>query len=341
MPGRNSQVSRIYCALDLLEGATQGLTVVELTRELNDRGHEVGRRTVYRDLEAMAAAGFPVFQKESESAEIGAKWILEKTVRINQYLALSPRELVALWMARGISRSLASAPFYKDLEKAFSKIEEKIGSRGKEFFQELAEEIRFEQAQPWGNGVPSELVETLQSSCAEGQVVEAKYRSTRSKSVTKRRIGPHYLYFAKGSLYLIGEDLADQKVKLFSVARLSEARMLDERYQVKVQPPEELFGQSFGVFRGEKVEGVELEFSEEVALYVSERKWHPSQKLIESKEGRVILKLKIAIAPDFVQWVMSFGSQVRVAEPASLRARIVEQAQEILKNYHPNNLKAA
>ena len=94
MAGRNSQIARILALLDILDGSTDAQTVLELWEKLSSRGHEAGKRTVYRDLEALSQAGFPLMPDGDESNN--QRWKLERNARINQYFVLSARELFAL-----------------------------------------------------------------------------------------------------------------------------------------------------------------------------------------------------------------------------------------------------
>lgn len=131
MSGRNGQISRIYALLDLLEGAPQGLTVADLTDRVNERGHSASRRTVYRDLEALNAAGFALFPHEEGGENFATRWILEKVTKINEHLVVTARELMALYLAKGMLSPLKDTPFYEDLNSVFSKIEAKLGTKAK------------------------------------------------------------------------------------------------------------------------------------------------------------------------------------------------------------------
>ncbi len=53
---RGIQLARQWCIIQLLESRTKGMTAQEIASEL-----EGDIRTVYRDLEALQAAGFPLY----------------------------------------------------------------------------------------------------------------------------------------------------------------------------------------------------------------------------------------------------------------------------------------
>lgn len=341
MSGRNAQVSRIYAILNLLEGTPQGLTVSEITSKVKDRGHEASKRTIYRDLEALSAAGFPLFPADDGSADTAAqRWVLEKTARINQYLVLSPRELVGLYLARQVLTPLRHTPFFADLEQLFRKIEDKLGSKGREHLQELSSDIHFEPGPLWGLGVDPAILDTVSAACSEGQLLKCLYASVNSRSKKYRTLGPHYLYFAKGSLYLVAEELETHAVKTFSIPRMSEAEMLDEPYTGKKTDPEEHFKDSFGIFRGEAATDVRIHFARELASFIKERSWHPSQQIVVKGDGTIEMKLHVALSPELKQWVLGFGAQATVLAPVSLKESIQDEAKTITELYN-TTLKAA
>ena len=157
MKGRNAQVSRIYKILNILEGAPHGLSVSDLCDRLHDRGFEVGKRTVYRDLDALRSAGFPLNEKGKDDVN-GTRWTLEKTTKVSHYLVLSARELIALYLAKGMLSPLKETPFFDDLNNTFSKIEEKLTGKGQSFLDEVSNDFHFEPGPKWGLGLnPDEI----------------------------------------------------------------------------------------------------------------------------------------------------------------------------------------
>jgi predicted DNA-binding transcriptional regulator YafY len=113
------------------------LTVKEITDRVNDRGHEAKARTVYRDLEALELAGFPLVSSEKNEDSNASRWKLERLTRITERFLLSSRELWALYLARGVLTPLKDTPFYSDLDSIFNKIEQKLGQKKQEYLQSL------------------------------------------------------------------------------------------------------------------------------------------------------------------------------------------------------------
>lgn len=333
MPGRNAQVARIYAILDLLEQTPGGLSVAEITERVSDRGHEASKRTVYRDLEALSQAGFPLFPEDGKTDDGGTRWVLEKKAKINQYLVLSARELFALYLARGVLVPLKSTPFYEDLESIFQKFEEKLGSKHRQHLQSLSAELKFEPGPQWGLGLNPDILETVRAACSEGHLLSCLYNSTNSKSETQRKLGPHYMYYAKGGLYLVAEDFKDRKVKVFALPRMKDVEMLSEHYEGEISTPEEYFGGALGVYSSGSIYEVAIDFSANVASFVRERRWHPSQRVIQRDGGAIRLHLEVASTPELWQWILGFGPDAEVVSPKGVREKVAELAQKTAKKY--------
>lgn len=329
--GRHTQVSRLFTVLRMLEGAPHGLTVHEIfTRLINDQ-FEVTKRSVYRDLDALCASGFPLTEEGTDDRT--KRWKVNRTLKVGKNILLQPRELIALYLSKNALAPLQETPFYEDLERAFKQIENVIGSRGVEFLKELEDSIQFEPGPRFGLGTNSEVIDTIRACCDEGHVLIATYNSINSGSKRSRKLGPHFIYFAQGSIYLVAEDLEVNQVKIFSIPRMSDAKMSQEQYRGSKVDAETFFENTLGVFVGKDPVNIVLHFNKVLAPFVRERRWHSSQETIPNSDGNLTMKLSVAITPELVQWVLGFGTNVRVVEPKSLRSEITKAASLLLKMY--------
>ena len=333
MKGRNAQVSRVYRMLNILEGAPHGLSPSELESRLKERGFDVSTRTIYRDLEALRAAGFPM-NESGKSDKMGTRWTLERVTKVSHYLVLTSRELLALYLARMVLEPLRDTPFYEDLQTTFGKIEEKLGEKGQTHLNEVSHEMHFEPGPRWGLGIKPEIVDTVRAACTEGQYLSINYSSTNSGTTRDRKIGPEFLYFAKGSLYLVGKEEGESTNKIFSVPRMNKATMLNEGYQAEQLDPDKFFAGSFGIYHAaEAPERVSIEFGSKIAAFVSERRWHPSQRVVSKEHGKLVVELEVALTPELVQWVLGFGAQAKVLAPAKLARQVFDEAEGTAARY--------
>lgn len=332
MKGRNSQFERIIMLMNLLEGAPHGLTASALTDRLSQLGHDVTQRTVYRDLQGLHAAGLPLKERGRDDQQ-GQRWTLKSNARIANYLVLNSREILTLYLARSMLTPLKETPFFADLVSMFNKISATIGEQGQRYLDELSKDWVIAPGPSWGLGLKPEIIDTVRAATLEHQLLKVTYNSSNSGTVKERMLGPHFLYFSQGSLYLIAEDLGDGKLKTFALPRILSATMMDEPYTAPAVEPEKLFSSSFGIFRGGAPEKVRIAVNARIAAFIRERRWHPSQTVITRERGALELQIEVAVTPELVQWILGFGGNLEVLEPVSLRKRILAEAEAVVGVY--------
>lgn len=160
---------------------------------------------------------------------------------------------------------------------------------------------------------------------------------SRGGAVSERVVRPYHIMPYVRSWQLIAHCEKRDAIRMFKVDRIQEATILDERYRI---PPDfdvdEYMGASWGAMRGGSGEPVDvlLRFGPQAGKWVSEEYWHPSQEAEELEDGRVLFKLCIAaITPEFVNWLLYYGSRVEVLEPEELRERVTEEHRKAVETY--------
>lgn len=78
---------------------------------------------------------------------------------------------------------------------------------------------------------------------------------------------------------------------------------------------------------------VEIHFDAATAPYIRERKWHPSQKLIEHTDESVTLTMTVGGLNDIKRWVLSYGKGARVLSPPKLIAMIKAEIEGMMSYY--------
>ncbi len=79
---------------------------------------------------------------------------------------------------------------------------------------------------------------------------------------------------------------------------------------------------------------IELEFSALRAPYVTTKFIHHSQKIIEQKEdGKIIIQLKVITNLELESVILSFGCDVKVLKPLSLKDKMNLIAERMVKCY--------
>ena len=76
---------------------------------------------------------------------------------------------------------------------------------------------------------------------------------------------------------------------------------------------------------------VRLLFDPKLAVYITERQWHPTQEFRTRQDGRVEMRLETTGRKELIRWVLSWMPDVKVQVPKSLRDRIAEKLRDGLR----------
>lgn len=175
-----------------------------------------------------------------------------------------------------------------------------------------------------------QMLMMLNQALLQQRKVEIVYETrSRGGAVSKRVIRPYHIMPYVRSWQLIAYCEQREAIRMFKVDRVKEATLLDDRYNIPTDFDVDAYmGSGWGAMRGGSGDPVHvvLRFDSEAGQWVSEEYWHPSQEAEELLDGRVVFKLCIAaITPEFVNWVLYYGSRVEVVEPKELREQVAEE----------------
>lgn len=337
--GRNSQSSRQFVIHQMLQAAGQrGLSPAEITDQLTERGYSVTKRTIHRDIEGLMAAGVPLAESGSLSAQGGVRWRVDVSPRISRgtpggVLKISQTQLAGLYLAKAQLKALSKNPLFAGLDHFFEQVSDLIGSRNRALLDELAKDIHVDHSDAQVVHSDPQIIETIHAAINEGQCISVKYRSSNSGTERVRNLGPHYLYFRERSLYLVAEEMSEGKIKTFAIPRMSDVEMIDKAYEGAITSPDDHFKTSFGVWRASDAEDVAIWFARSRVQYITERKWHPSQIITLESNGGVTLKMRVGITPQLICWVLGFGADAKVTANEKLAAAVSLEAKSIASNY--------
>ena len=318
-PGRvakkYSQAARLHDLIRILE-SRYGATVEELVEET-----QVTRRTIYRDLQAIIDAGYPLVNERQADGRVVYSFIsgFSKLPPVT----FSLEELMTLYLCRGQLEFLQGTPFQEDLEAIFARLRSSLPPRSVAHLERIAEASapRFMGFKDYSRQY--QLLKDLR------QALLRQYRCRIGYRPAKRRRGtylvdPYTLLFYKNALYLGGFAHNRQALRLFAIERIASLDLLNEHFDVPEDyRAEALTGAAFGLIDDGAMHQVELEFSAEVAHLIRERIWHPQQQIEQGADGSIILRFAAAGDKEILSWVYSFIPNVRVLGPESLRNQFI------------------
>jgi predicted DNA-binding transcriptional regulator YafY len=152
-------------------------------------------------------------------------------------------------------------------------------------------------------------------------------------AVKEYELEPYHLLAYHGNWYVIGGNLTGGKIATFAVSRIRALRRTGQFFEVPGDfDIQQHIADSFGIVRGEKVFRVRLLFAKNVATYIRERVWHPSQRIVDKRDGSVELTIETGGWNELVRWILSWQPDVKVLSPKRLRERVREKMREAVSN---------
>ena len=289
---------------------------------------EVSEKTIQRDIEFMRyQLGLPI---EYDQLHFG--FVYTEPVTSFPNIQVSEGEIVALFVAQKALQQYRGTPFEGPLRAAFKKIGHGLKDRITFSWSDLDAAISFRSV---GQSVADlEVFELLSRAVLDSAEVEFRYRKLRSNAAETRRVRPYHLGCVDQQWYLFGFDLSRQQVRTFALPRISAPRRTGARFR---RPANFSIGKfldsSFGVFQSDGRTTVRIRFQPFAAQLVRERIWHHSQKIRELRDGGLELKLQLGSLEEIERWILSWGDQAEVLEPAKLRQRLAEVGRKFIAEY--------
>jgi predicted DNA-binding transcriptional regulator YafY len=321
---RNAEVIRQWKILKRIE-AGRYTTAAEMAAE-----HGVTERTIRRDLEALQEAGFPLYDERMDGRKV---WRLIEGYkqRLTQTFTLS--ELSALFFSRNLMSFLGGAPFARELESAFAKIQEALPEKSLPYLGRISE-LFSARPDPWKDySRKRDVISALIDATLHQRRARIEYFSFHSRQTKTYRVHPYRLVYWHGGLYLYAWAEQYAEVRTFAVERIEKIEVLDETFQVPADfSVSEYARGAFGIAGG-KPEAVELAFDADMAGYIRERVWHESQSLEEAEDGTVVLRMSVAPGWELKSWIKGFLPHVRVVKPAALREDIAAELEKARKRF--------
>ena len=325
---RGVQVIRQWYLLRLL-ARPAGATLSELASSLPD-DYPKGERTLRRDLEALQAAGFPLYTERDGRY---VRWRFPDGYRLETGLPVTATELMALHFSRDLLAPLQGTPFYEDLHRLLQKVHAVLPPEARAHVEAVRDGLSVAVGPVKNYARHRETVAALQQAIQQRCRVRLRYRDLTHGRITVRLVDPYRLWYAKGTLYLIAHCHKRDALRFFAVDRIQRLTPTDQPFQMPLDMDfAELMNDRLGVMDGE-VQEVLLRFEPAAGRYIQERVWHSSQRLEQHPDGRVTLALRVAVTPELRAWVLSFGSNATVLAPERLREEVRREAERMARLY--------
>ncbi len=295
------------------------------TSELAER-LEVSRRTVLRDVEALSAAGVPVYAERGRHGGI----VLLPGARLNAS-HLEPAEMEALSIA-GLDRAqLEQLGLAGSRDMADRKIAARRAATGTG--PSLAELVVVDNAGWLAPQRDTVSVADLALDLLNRPRLRVRYRSSGDDRASSRIVDPYGLAAKSGRWYLVADD--EQRPRLFSLERL-------DSYETLSEPARLRSGQDLRSVWTELVRRTETPGRITVRARLREDRLDLAGRILGSRledveppeDGWCAVRI---VYPDIesVRQLLQFGDHLEVFAPADARRRIAELASDLVRRHTP------
>jgi predicted DNA-binding transcriptional regulator YafY len=157
-------------------------------------------------------------------------------------------------------------------------------------------------------------------------VVEIEYNS-RMGEVSNRKIEPHLLLLKQGVWYVFAFCRKQREFRLFRLGRIVYATKLEERFNRKPVQREQI---PLQYWTDKQNEEIKLEIHEHG--FADALDWLGRESLKEVN-GKWLAEVSLPNDEVLVKKIVSFGKDITVLSPDSLKEKVKTVAMELLKNY--------
>ncbi|HBU11317.1 MAG TPA: YafY family transcriptional regulator [Clostridiales bacterium] len=274
----------IYYLLD-----KPGVTAGELSARF-----EVSQRTIYRDIDALSAAGIPVYAKQGKG---GGIFLLEDFV-LNKAM-LSKREMDEILMGL---QSLGAAGYENSLLH-------KMGA----FFRETQSWVSVDFS-GWSAQGKLTFYTVKEAILARNVLVFAYYGASGASE--RRHVEPLQLVFKSRSWYMLGFCRNRNDYRVFRLSRMKHVEQTEETFE-RALPAEETITSAPAVVKNM---AFTLKVAGELAYRVYDE-FEPEQ-VQRQEDGSFLVRACYPAGEWVYGYILSYGAGAEVLEPKEMREQV-------------------
>ncbi len=320
---RGANLVKLIKTIDMIS-RHRGVTVEQIAEEL-----EVSKRSAYRLLNVVEDLGF-LIEDIHDPIENRTRKRLDKEFhqRIGPVnlpdIKFSAAELIAMYLLKGEAKTYQGSGLAKNIESAFAKLSMFAPKGLAEKLDKLQSLFLLDAKMAKSLAGKEDIIDQLTDAMLANQTCTVFYHSFHDNRDKTFKIDPLHFFEHQGGLYLFVNTTDFGDIRVLATERISKIEQVGGQF---IYPedfdPEEKLKHAFGLFYDDPVT-VEIRFSTGQARYIRERIWAADQQIIDQEDGSIILKMKTSGRYEIKKWVLGYGADAELLQPADLRDEIRE-----------------
>jgi len=273
---------------------------------------EVSVRTIYRDMEAINLAGIPIVAFQGNQGGFG----IEESFRLDRQVLTLPEITSLLAVVRGLAPALAD----KQAARAADKISSLVPRDRQHLLQAQAEQMVIDVL-PWGTGEKmKQRLAAIQNAIAGQRVLRFTYRNAKSETVA-RTAEPHTLVLKVHVWYCFAYCRLRKAFRFFRLSRMHAITALKETFNRREQSFRE---SEKGQPPNLKFVSLKLKFAARSRYRVED--YFEEDQITFLKDGSMVVDLKWPEDDWLYNFLLGYGEDMEVLEPAYVRKKLAEKA---------------
>lgn len=307
-------------------------TIEDLTEECNkalrklDR-KEVSKRTIQNDINAMEADyGILLDEKLKRGRQRLYRYV--NTDYSLPLIRINDEERHKLQDAIRVLEHFEGEPMYDWARTLLMQIE------GGLFDDESTPVVSF-QSNPDLKGI--DLFGKLLQAIIQKRVLKVEYAPFGKDSYTER-VYPYHLKQFNDRWYLIAQAIGYDTYAHYALDRIESFEEIALKYKEPEVDFSEYFDDVIGVTVPERLEPVDvlLRVSNNRFNYIKTKPLHLSQRVVGEDKDHTTISINVKINKELIALILSFGPDIKVLSPISLRAEVIKKIHVMSYNY-PND----
>jgi predicted DNA-binding transcriptional regulator YafY len=294
----------------------------------------VSRRTIYRDLGILDAAGISVlYHPDRQGYELVRGCLL-------QPIQLEEKEALALLIVSRLGCSDDPFGILRHARNGLAKVVQALPGELRDRISRSGELIVEETTDLLLPPDRLPIYETILGALSRRLRLRLWYLAEDSSQVLTTKLSLYRLTRIRGQWSLVGHSSSHREVRLFPVPYIQRLELTEEPYTI---PPrfrlERFLGKSSNSQQCPPRQDVQLRFSSRVAPAVRDTLRQREQKLSSGPRGELELSISVEVLDEIVVWVLGFGDQVEVLKPEALRSAVRDWAEQIARIHTRNAIQ--
>ncbi len=163
-----------------------------------------------------------------------------------------------------------------------------------------------------------EIYGVIEDAISSWKCLEIEYDSIKS-GITRRVVEPYFIIFRGKAFYFVAYCRLRKEFRTFRLDRIVDLKKTEESFNPREDiKPESYFEGSWEVFNGEPVDVI-VQFTGAAAKVILSNTHHPDELVEVTDEGKVIYRITTRGLEEIQRWILGFGGEAEVLEPAELR----------------------